>query len=110
MTKKGLMIKAHKMTKEIKNEFPEVDYKFQLGLCISYLQEQAKNESKAKFNIHTDVYDYLTDTELNTFITNLDIESLNLDDFTFIEHNDCDLCLFKWVNIYNEIIVNISIL
>lgn len=40
MTKRELMIKAHKMTKEIKNEYPEVDYKFQLGLCLAYLQEK----------------------------------------------------------------------
>lgn len=32
-----IMKEAHKMTKEIKAEYPEVDYKFQLGLCISYL-------------------------------------------------------------------------
>ena len=37
MTKKDLMVKAHKMTKEIKNEYPGVDYKFQLGLCLAYL-------------------------------------------------------------------------
>lgn len=41
--KKELMIKAHKMTREIKAEYPEVNYKFQLGLCISYL---LKNEVK----------------------------------------------------------------
>ena len=40
MTKKELMIKAHKMTKEIKREYPEVDYKFQLGLCLAYLQSE----------------------------------------------------------------------
>lgn len=39
MTKKELMIKAHQMTKEIKNEYPEVNYKFQLGLCLAYLCE-----------------------------------------------------------------------
>lgn len=32
-----VMKKAHKLTKEIKKEFPEVDYKFQLGICMSYL-------------------------------------------------------------------------
>ena len=32
-----VMKEAHKLTKEIKNEFPEVDYKFQLGICMSYL-------------------------------------------------------------------------
>ncbi len=42
MTKKELMIKAHEMTREIKNEYPEIDYKFQLGLCLAYLQEKGK--------------------------------------------------------------------
>ena len=40
---KNVMKEAHKLTREIKAEFPEVDYKFQLGLCISYL---SKNEVK----------------------------------------------------------------
>lgn len=40
MTKKELMVKAHEMTREIKSQYPEVDYKFQLGLCLSYLQEK----------------------------------------------------------------------
>ena len=48
MTKKELMIKAHKMTKEIKNEYPEVDYKFQLGLCLAYLQGKGENEVKVE--------------------------------------------------------------
>ena len=33
----GIMTAAHKMTKEIKANHGEVDYRFQLGLCISYL-------------------------------------------------------------------------
>ena len=44
MTKKELMIKAHEMTKEIKREYPEVDYKFQLGLCLAYLQSEGEVE------------------------------------------------------------------
>ncbi len=44
MTKKELMVKAHKMAKEIKNEYPEVDYKFQLGLCLAYLHEEGEKE------------------------------------------------------------------
>ena len=44
MTKKELMIKAHKMTKEIKNEYPTVDYKFQLGLCLAYLYKEGEKE------------------------------------------------------------------
>ena len=38
-----LIKEAHKLTKEIKTEFPEINYKFQLGLCISYL---LKKENK----------------------------------------------------------------
>lgn len=45
---KELMRKAHQMTREIKGEFPNVDYKFQLGLCISYL---SKNEEKEDGNM-----------------------------------------------------------
>lgn len=44
MTKKELMIKAHEMTREIKREFPEVYYKFQLGLCLAYLQSEGGKE------------------------------------------------------------------
>ena len=36
MNKKEMMVKAHKMTKEIKAQYPDVDYKFQLGLCMPY--------------------------------------------------------------------------
>lgn len=34
---KELMKKAHDLTKEIKAEFPGVDYKFQFGICLKYL-------------------------------------------------------------------------
>lgn len=41
---KNIMKEAHKLTKEIKKEYPEVDYKFQLGLCISYLSKNEMEE------------------------------------------------------------------
>lgn len=44
MTKKELMVKAHKMTKEIKAQYPTINYKFQLGLCLTYLQNEGENE------------------------------------------------------------------
>ena len=34
---KNVMKAAHKLVKEIKAEYPNVDYKAQLGICISYL-------------------------------------------------------------------------
>lgn len=41
---KNLLKEAHKLTKEIKNKYPEVDYKAQLGICISYLNNKEENE------------------------------------------------------------------
>ena len=35
--KSNLIKEAHKMAREIKEEFPGVDYKTQFGLCMSYL-------------------------------------------------------------------------
>ena len=46
---KNIMKEAHKLTREIKAEFPNVDYKFQLGICISYL---SKNEMKEDDNMY----------------------------------------------------------
>lgn len=37
---KNLMIRAHEMTREIKAQYPEVNYQVQLGLCMSYLLEE----------------------------------------------------------------------
>lgn len=40
-----VMKEAHRLTKEIKKEFPNVDYKFQLGICMSYLlNRKGENE------------------------------------------------------------------
>lgn len=48
MTKKELMKKAHQMTKEIKAQYPEVDYKFQFGLCLSFLINKEETEMEEK--------------------------------------------------------------
>lgn len=34
------MKEAHKLTKEIKEQYPEVDYMTQLGLCLSFLSQE----------------------------------------------------------------------
>lgn len=44
MSNKELFKEAHKMAKEIKREYPEVDYMFQFSLCLSYLKEGVKEE------------------------------------------------------------------
>lgn len=41
---KNLLKEAHKLTKEIKNKYPEVDYMAQLGVCISYLNNKEENK------------------------------------------------------------------
>ena len=43
---KEIMIKAHKMVKDIKGQYPEINYQFQLGLCLSYLIEEGKSMSE----------------------------------------------------------------
>lgn len=39
---RNLMKEAHKLAKEIKAEYPNVDYKAQLGICISYLSKEGE--------------------------------------------------------------------
>ena len=42
--KRNLMKEAHKLTKEIKKQYPEVDYITQLGLCLSFLSQEGGKE------------------------------------------------------------------
>ena len=42
--KRNLMKEAHKLTKEIKKKYPEVDYMTQLGLCLSFLSQEGGKE------------------------------------------------------------------
>lgn len=44
---KNLFKEAHKMAREIKEQYNEVDYQAQFGLCLSYLYEN-KEEMKVK--------------------------------------------------------------
>lgn len=39
----NILKEAHKLTREIKKEFPEVDYKTQLGINIKFLLEEGNN-------------------------------------------------------------------
>lgn len=42
MSNKELFKEAHKMAKEIKKEYPKVNYMFQFSLCLSYLKERGE--------------------------------------------------------------------
>ena len=35
----NILKRAHQLTKEIKNQYPEVDYKAQLGICLTFLYD-----------------------------------------------------------------------
>jgi len=41
-----LFLKAHQMTREIKRQYQEVDYRAQFGLCLSYLLKNRKEEKE----------------------------------------------------------------
>lgn len=67
MNKKELMKKAHEMTKEIKREYPEVDYRFQFGLCLSFLMNEEETEmevEEAIKRVEALDFDYKGETEL----------------------------------------------
>ena len=40
--KRNLMKEAHKMTREIVEKYGDVDYRTQLGLCLSFLAQESK--------------------------------------------------------------------
>ena len=65
MTNKELFIKAHKMTREIKAQHPDVDYRAQFGLCLSYVIKESKDvwntlESKLNELVNSGKYDNWT--------------------------------------------------
>lgn len=73
---KKLMIKAHILTKEICDKYGDVDYKVQLGLCISYLLEEQKeiavNDTEAKVVANSDT----TSEVKNSIVNKLELNSL----------------------------------
>ena len=44
----NILKRAHQLTKEIKREYPEVDYKAQLGICISFLYNNKEVKGMVK--------------------------------------------------------------
>lgn len=68
--KSNLIKEAHKMAREIKEDFPGVDYKTQFGLCMSYLLEEDSKKQLTKEQIikqldkiayTNNMYSYATD-------------------------------------------------
>ena len=48
MNEMNLLKKAHELTKEIKREYPEVNYKAQLGICLTFLYNNKEVEEMVK--------------------------------------------------------------
>lgn len=46
---KNIMKKAHEMTKEICNKYKDIDYKTQLGLCLSFLSKEGEKEKMINY-------------------------------------------------------------
>lgn len=67
---KNIMKKAHEMTKEIKKEFPNVDYRFQLGLCLSFLYNKGVEEEMVELKGSAKQVAWAEDIR-NKFITDL---------------------------------------
>lgn len=44
-----IFLKAHQMTREIKRQYQEVDYRAQFGLCLSYLLKNRKEEKGMEY-------------------------------------------------------------
>lgn len=44
MSKRNLFKEAHKMAKEIKNQYPNINYRFEFSLCLSALYKENKKE------------------------------------------------------------------
>lgn len=59
-----IMVKAHTMTKEIKKEYPEVNYQFQLGICIRFLLVEGEKEMVELKGIK--VFEFTQDFKLNS--------------------------------------------
>ncbi len=111
MNKKELMKKAHKMTREIKREYPKVDYKFQLGLCLAYLCENkggiellelngSEKQVKWANNIRREMIEVSDFFSNFKNVTNEQLEEYGLEDFE-IEVKDFVLDLFD--ELYNHI-------
>ena len=61
-----IMIEAHELAREIKNEYPSVDYKTQVGINISYLLNNRESENMVSLK------------EIKEFAINEGVEKINL--------------------------------
>ena len=101
MTKKELMIKAHKMTREIKAEYPSVDYKFQLSLCLAYLYE---NEGEKEMISYTTKNGTKVEIKLKGKL----VTDLTVNGIVVVENNtDSDVVFISTFN--NTIVLNSSL-
>ena len=101
MTKKELMLKAHKMAREIKNEYPAVDYKFQLGLCLAYLYE---NEGEVEVISYTTKNGAKVEIKLEEKL----VADLTVNGIVVVENNtDSDVVFISTFD--NTIVLNSSL-
>ena len=68
------------------------------------------DNNKIKINIDSDVYDYgITHKQVCEFVGRLRIDNLILDDYTTVEISGTSVRLLPYRDIYNNIIISISL-
>ena len=100
MNKKEMMVKAHKMTKEIKNKYPEVDYKFQLGLCLSYLYEEETKKENEESEINLQINDLSTLVGEKVFV-----KRNSLNGYTYNDSEKIETFTLDDLEIYSESLI-----
>lgn len=96
---KNIFKEAHKIAREIKREYPEVDYKAQFGICLSYLlnnrEEEVMDNKKVydfgQFKIITEWNKevvYKVEFEGNTVKAKIKYGKMKGENITYLQAND----------------------
>ena len=104
MLNKNLLKEAHKMTKEIKKEYKDVDYRAQLGICISYLCNNKEVEKMEKVKLEGTEKQVKWAEEIRKNLENALEDTKGFED---VEIWDED-CKEKIINKLNEIKAGVS--
>lgn len=106
-----LIKKAHEMTKEIKKEYMEVDYRVQFGLCLSYLLSK-KEEKKMELSVEEKIENAVEEvakthgeTDIVVKITNWKQKRIYINVYCFKSKFDCFIDLENnKVKCYNTVL------
>lgn len=93
--KRNIMKKAHQMTKEIVEKYPDVDYKTQLGLCLSFLSQEDKEVEEEMVELKGSEKQIAWAKDIRCrFVEICDKYELKLSKEMYIDWSDS----YKWIN------------